>query len=132
LLLYLTPPHLTHLIVYPSISNIIAGINKKAALFEASDNYREAVQLYENSIVNGRINALLLFNLGWCVIHGLGVVNKKKDAIRGRQLWKEAVALAPDQGSEEAAWFLYKEYERDDPTEAQHWYDIAIALGYYE
>ena len=109
-----------------------AGINKKAALFEASDNYMEAVQLYENSIVNGRINALLLFNLGWCLIHGLGVVNKKKDAIRGRQLWKEAVALAPDQGSEEAAWFLYKEYERDDPTEAQHWYDIAIDLGYYE
>ncbi|OEU10365.1 hypothetical protein FRACYDRAFT_247397 [Fragilariopsis cylindrus CCMP1102] len=97
-----------------------AGINKKAALFEASDNYMDAVQLYENTLVNNngrRINALLLFNLGWCLIHGLRV---------------DAVALAPDQGSEEAAWFLYKEYERDDPTEAQHWYDIAIDLGYYE
>jgi hypothetical protein len=115
-----------------SIGCYPAGINKKAALLEASDNYIDAVQLYENSILNGRINALLLFNLGWCLINGLGVVNNKKDSFRGIQLWKDAVALAPDQGSEEAAWYLYKEYERDGPKEAQHWYDIAIDLGYYE
>jgi TPR repeat protein len=108
-----------------------AGINKKAALLEKEDNYVDAVQLYENSILNGRINALLLFNLGWCLINGRNE-NNKKDSIRGIQLWKDAVALAPDQGSEEAAWFLYKEYERDDPKEAKHWYDIAIDLGYYE
>jgi hypothetical protein len=108
-----------------------AGINKKAALLEKEDNYVDAVQLYENSILNGRINALLLFNLGWCLINGRNE-NNKKDSIRGIQLWKDAAALAPDQGSEEAAWFLYKEYVRDDPKEAQYWYDLAMDLGYYE
>ena len=108
------------------------GINKKAALLEEHDNYIDAVQLYEHSLSNERTNALLLFNLGWCFMNGLGSVHNKKDTIRGLQLWKDATELAPDEGSEEAAWFLYKEYERDNPIEAQHYYDLAIDLGYYE
>ena len=29
------------------------------------------------------------------------------------------------------AEITFTEYERDDPKEAQHWFDIAIDLGYY-
>lgn len=104
------------------------GINKQAALLEENHDDVGAVKLYEKALEQNRVNALLLFNLGWCLVNGQGV--KKKDVERGISLWKEAVSLAPDGGSEEAAWFLYEEYIRDDPKEAKKWLDIAIELGY--
>ena len=105
-----------------------AGINKKAALLESNDDYRGAVKLYEDCVFNGRENALLLFNLGWCCVNGLGVDKKNRE--RGIELWIEACSLAPDEGSEEAAWYLYKEFERDNPKEAMKWYNLSKELGY--
>lgn len=106
------------------------GVNKKAALLESNDDDYKAMELYENCLTNGRPNALLLFNLGWCLVNGQGV--DRKDSDRGIALMKEAAALAPDEGSEEAAWCLFKEYIRDDSNEAQRWLDLAEELGYYE
>ena len=104
------------------------GVNKKAALLESNGNDSQAVELYEVCLESGRVNALLLFNLGWCLVNG--VENTDRD--RGIALWKEATEMAPDQGSEEAAWNLHREYVRDDPTEAQRWLDFAEELGYCE
>lgn len=104
------------------------GINKKAALLESNQDEAGAVKLYEDSLKKDRVNALLLFKLGWCLVNGRGVI--RKDSVRGIKLWKQAASLAPDEGSEEAAWFLYEEYIRDDPKEAKKWLDLAEELGY--
>jgi len=108
------------------------GVNKKAALFESDGDDFRAVELYEACWRSGRANALLLFNLGWCLLHGKGVQQKNNDRDWGISLWKEATEMAPNEGSEEAAWNLYQEYVRDDPREAQHWLDLAQKLGYCE
>lgn len=104
------------------------GINKKAALLESNGNDFEAVNLYEASLKAGKANALLRFNLGWCLVNGQGV--DRKDRENGIALWKEATEMAPDEGSEEAAWSLYQEFLRDDPKEAQRWLDLAEDLGF--
>lgn len=106
------------------------GVNKQAALLESNGDDSRAVELYELCWKNGRANALLLFNLGWCLVNGRGV--GRVDRARGVSLWKEAVEMAPDEGSEEAAWSLYQEYDRDDPKEAQRWLDLSEELGYCE
>lgn len=107
------------------------GVNKKAALCEAVGDDFQSVRLYEECLAiesGSRVNALLLFNLGWCYINGRGV--DQKDVSRGVSLWKEAVIMSPDEGSEEAAWHLYEMYKRDDPQEAMRWLSIADELGY--
>jgi len=95
---------------------------------ESNGNDFEAVNLYEASLKTGKANALLRFNLGWCHVNGQGV--NRKDREKGIALWKEATEMAPDEGSEEAAWSLYQEFLRDDPKEAQRWLDLAEDLGF--
>jgi TPR repeat protein len=102
------------------------GINKKAALGEAKGHYDMAFQLYHGC---PGPNALLLFNLGWCYVHGEGV---EKNRLQGENLWKQAAAMAPEEGSEEAAWLLYLQYRRDQPKEARQWLQLAPDLGHDE
>mmetsp|Transcript_48534 Transcript_48534/g.117407 ORF Transcript_48534/g.117407 Transcript_48534/m.117407 type:complete len:343 (+) Transcript_48534:72-1100(+) len=108
-----------------------SGVNKKAALLESNGDDVGAFRLYqegydENDLLS---NALLGFNLGWCYVHGTGV---PKDVDRGIQLWKEAAEMAPDEGSEEAAYHLSMEFSRDNPVEASTWLDLAADLGLEE
>jgi len=42
------------------------------------------------------------------------------------------VDMAPDEGSEEASFFLYEQYERDDKGEARKWLEMSAELGYPE
>ena len=105
-------------------------MNKKAALLESNGDDYEAVRLYEECLASDRSNALLLFNLGWSYFNGVGV--DRKDRTKGISMWKQAIEMAPDQGSEEAAFHLYEEFIRDDPREASHWVDIAAELGLQE
>lgn len=112
------------LIAYTAQQRNPTGINKQAALEEAADNYEKAFALYQSC---PHPNALLLMNLGWSYMEGAGT---SKDTLKGIDSWKDAVLLAPDEGSEEAAWFLYQHYRRDDPKEAQKWLSIAASLGY--
>eukprot|EP00536_Pseudo-nitzschia_multiseries_P008759 jgi/Psemu1/66668/estExt_Genemark1.C_2290003 len=107
-----------------------SGVNKHAAQLERDGFESEAAELYRSCYDNGRANALVVFNLGWCYRHGQGV--DSKNASEGIGLWKEAARMAPDEGSEEAAWNLSQEYSREDPREAQKWRDLAEELGYYE
>ena len=115
------------------------GINKKAALLESGGDYHGAARLYESCVARegmeegmggsaSAANALLLFNLGWCLVNGEGT---PRDVARGEGLWRMAATdLAPDEGSEEAAWFLSLQYEREDPQEAARWGRLAAILGY--
>lgn len=106
-----------------------SGVNKKAALMEANDDYSTAMKLYRECYedTSKRINALLLFNLGYCLIHGEGIDHNIEE---GEQLWRDAVKLAPEEGSEESAWFLYQQYsERRDSNMAKHYLNIAADLG---
>ena len=106
-----------------------SGVNKKGAMMESNDDYSGAMRLYRECYEDEskRTNALLLFNLGYCLIHGEGV---NRDVEEGEKLWRDAVALAPEEGSEEAAWFLYQQYsERGDVLKARQCLDIAASLG---
>lgn len=69
----------------------------------AMDSWR-AAQCFEAAAAQG--SALGLFNFGFALVHGIGVA---RDVRRGLAMWAEAVALAPDDGSEEAAYHLYDE-----------------------
>ena len=62
-------------------------------------------------------------------MYGIGV---EKDRTKAVSFWEDASSMAPDEGSEEAAWNLYQEYKRDDPKKAQPWLDLAVDLGYDE
>lgn len=107
-----------------------SGVNKKAALMEGNDDYSTAMKLYRECYedTSKRKNALLLFNLGYCLIHGEGIDHNIEE---GEQLWKDAIKLAPEEGSEESAWFLYQQYsERRDSNMAKHYMDIAADLGH--
>mmetsp|Transcript_12330 Transcript_12330/g.28093 ORF Transcript_12330/g.28093 Transcript_12330/m.28093 type:complete len:287 (-) Transcript_12330:21-881(-) len=103
------------------------GVNKKAALLESNDDDFGAVRLYQEAVERGRVNALLLFNLGWAYIHGSGV---EADRERGLNLWRESAGREPDEGSEEAAWNLHLELEGEDRDEANKWLIVAQDLGY--
>ena len=106
-----------------------SGVNKKGAIMESNDDYSSAMRLYRECYENEskRTNALLLFNLGYCLIHGEGA---NRDVEEGEKLWRDAVALAPEEGSEEAAWFLYQQYsERGDVLKARQCLDVAASLG---
>jgi TPR repeat protein len=127
------------LIEYSASMGNPTGINKKAALLEQlNDDEVGAFHLYQTCYDSGigvgsrsgsgRVNALLLFNLGWYYVNGLGI--ERKDVGKGIELWKDAADMAPDEGSEESAWYLYEHYKRDDPREAQKWFDLAFELGY--
>jgi len=117
------------LIEYCALVGNPTGVNKKGALLESNDDGQAAYKLYKACYDSGRINALLLFNLGWCHMYGIGV---KKDRIKAISFWEGASSMSPDEGSEEAAWNLYQEYKRDDPKKAQPWLDLAVDLGYDE
>lgn len=108
-----------------------SGVNKKAALLESNDDWSNAAHLYErhSNDKSTRNNALLLFNWGYCLVNGNGV---GQDIRAGETRWKEAVDMAPDEGSEEAAYFLYEQYARDDIGEARKWLEISAELGYQE
>ena len=106
-----------------------SGVNKKGAMMESNDDYSGAMRLYRECYEDEskRTNALLLFNLGYCLIHGEVV---DRDVEEGEKLWRDAVALAPEEGSEEAAWFLYQQYsEIGDVVKARQCLDIAASLG---
>jgi len=103
------------------------GINKKAALLESNDDDYGALKLYNSCYEEGRVNALLLFNLGWCLYNGRGM--DEKNVEKGMQLWKDAAEMAPDEGSEEAGWYLYEDLKRENPKDAKMWLDLAVQLG---
>ena len=120
------------LIEYSAQEGNPTGVNKKAALYELQDNVDEesAFELYKQSYCeNGRFNALTLFNLGWYYMNGMGNLVKKEEE-RGIEFWEMAVTMAPDEGSEESAWFLYDYFKRDEPTKAEKWLQIAYNLGF--
>ena len=108
-----------------------SGVNKKAAMLESNDDWFSAASLYEYHYNDeaSRKNALLLFNWGYCLVNGNGV---QQDIQSGEKIWKEAVDMTPDEGSEEAAYFLYEQYARDDVGEARKWLEISAELGYQE
>jgi len=103
------------------------GVNKKAALLESDDDYYGAFDLYNSCYESSSVNALMLFNLGWCLYNAQGV--DEKNAKKGMQLWKDASQMAPDEGSEEAAWYIYNDLKRESPKEAEVWLDLAVELG---
>jgi TPR repeat protein len=134
------------LIEYCASQHNPSGVNKQAALLQlqleeetnnsydesySSDEQADVAPLYQACVDRERINALLLFNLGWCHVHGQGGVDRK-DITRGEAYWRQAAAMAPDEGSEEAAWNLYEQYQRNDPQEARPWLQLAVDLGYEE
>ena len=108
-----------------------SGVNKKGAMLESNDDWFNAAHLYEKHCIDKstRNNALILFNWGYCLVNGNGV---ERDAQAGETIWKEAVDMAPDEGSEEAAYFLYEQCVRDDIGEARRWLEISAELGYQE
>jgi len=88
------------------------GLTKLGVLYDegtseltggASDPWR-AAKHFEAAAATG--SALGLFNLGWALVHGIGT---GRDVVRGLELWREAAALAPEDGSEEAAYYIYEE-----------------------
>jgi TPR repeat protein len=85
------------------------GINKQVALLEERDDLKSAVDLLETCIATGRANALVYFNLGYFLVHGEKGGAVELDENRGEEMWKKAVDLAPDEGSEEAAYFLSRQ-----------------------
>lgn len=119
-----------HLIDYCAQMNNPTGVNKKAALLEIDEDHEGAFHLYQDCYDRGNANALLKLNLGWCWINGIGVV--RKDVVKGEDFWRGAVEMAPDEGSEEAAWYLYEQNVRENPNVANPWFDIAIKLGFKE
>ena len=92
-----------------------------------NDDEFGAFRLYKEAVERGRVNALLLFNLGWAYVHGSGV---DADRERGLKLWRKAADRGPDEGSEEAAWNLHLELEGEDRDEADKWLQVAQRLGY--
>lgn len=120
-----------HCIEYAASVGNPSGVNKKAALFESNDDWFGASRLYEQCHDDEatRKNALLLFNWGYCLVNGNGV---ERNVQFGERIWKEAVDMSPDEGSEEAAYFLYEQYVRDDVVEARRWLEISAELGYQE
>lgn len=116
---------------YAASAGSPSGVNKKAVLLESSGDWFGAARLYEQfyNDETTRKNALLLFNWGYCLVNGNGV---EQNIDAGESLWKQAVDMAPDEGSEEAAYFLYEQYVREVKQEARRWLEISAELGYQE
>jgi TPR repeat protein len=106
-----------------------AGTNKKVALLEELENYKEAADLLEKCIASGRANALVYFNLGYLLVHQ-GETNYV-DETRGEDSWRQAIKLAPDEGSEEAAYFLSRQPSQT-ATESIRLLQFAADLGFPE
>lgn len=117
------------MIEFCALQNNPSGVNKKCRLLEDNDNESDAFRLYKENYELGRVNALLLFNLGWCYMNGQGV---HKNTEEGIKMWEKAAALAPDEGAEEASWYLYEHYKRDLPVESEKWISVAADLGFEE
>jgi hypothetical protein len=109
------------------------GINKQAALLESEDDdYNGALRLYQSCLENENENvtALVLLNLGYSLVNGPGDVSK--DVELGEFYWEQAAAMAPDEGSEEAAYFLSQQYDRTDYAESKRWLQLSADLGFPE
>mmetsp|Transcript_21657 Transcript_21657/g.32907 ORF Transcript_21657/g.32907 Transcript_21657/m.32907 type:complete len:341 (-) Transcript_21657:473-1495(-) len=110
-----------------------SGVNKKGAIMESNDDFLGAMRLYRECYEDDtkRINPLLLFNLGYCLVHGDGTDGDDMEV--GERLWRDAVEMAPEEGSEEAAWFLYQQYSaRDDEDTAGVFLNVAADLGHQD
>ena len=56
-----------------------------------------------------------------------------RDEVAGERFWRDAVDMAPEEGSEEAAWFLYQQYAaRDNGSMATKFLDVAADLGHQD
>lgn len=111
------------------------GLTKLGVLYDegtsgfAQDSWR-ACQLFEQAASAG--SALGLFNYGWSLVHGIGT---SRDVDRGLKVWAAAVALAPDDGAEEAAYFLYDERKCMDEVQVARFrpgkcLKLSARLGY--
>lgn len=69
----------------------------------AQDSW-EAVRCFEAAAAQG--SALGRFHFGWALVHGIGT---PRDVPRGLEQWVSAMRSAPEDGAEEAAYYLYEE-----------------------
>ena len=86
-------------IAFASVGNPLR-VNKKAAMMESNDDFLVAIRLYRECYDDDetkRRNALLLSNLGYCLVHRDGNDCNKVEA--GEQLWRDTVDVAPEEGS---------------------------------
>ena len=77
-------------------------------------------------------SALGLFAHGWSLVYGIG---SPRDVENGFAAWAAAAALAPDDGSEEAAFFLYDERSAMSAAQVKKYRPgahlrLAASLGY--
>ena len=107
------------------------GLSKLGVLYDegasglSPDSWR-AAQCFEAAAARG--SALGLFNHGWALLYGIG---SARDVQRGLAAWKAAAALAPEDGSEEAAFHLYEERALlPDRAEAVIYLKLSHDLGF--
>jgi TPR repeat protein len=90
------------------------GLCKLGVLYTDGDSglprdATRAYDLFDRAAASG--SALGLFNHGWSLVHGVGA---PRDVDRGLTQWAAAARLAPDDGAEEGAFFLWAERGRMD------------------
>jgi TPR repeat protein len=90
-----------------------------------------AAQCFERGAADG-LSALALFNHGWALVHGIG---RARDVDEGLRQWDAAAKKAPDDGSEEAAFFLYDERSVMSAAQVKNYRPgsrlrLAASLGY--
>jgi TPR repeat protein len=107
------------------------GINKQVALLEERDDLKSAFEHLETCIATGRANSLVYFNLGYFLVHGEKGGAVELDESRGEEMWRKAIDLAPDEGSEEAAYFLSRQAFQP-AHESIKLLHLAAELGYPE
>lgn len=96
------------LIAACAAEGVPAGLNKLGVLLENGEIPGEpaepamAYRSYSASAAQG--NALGLFCKGYALVNGVGVEPDEAEAFRA---WEAAAALAPNDGSEEAAFWLW-------------------------
>jgi TPR repeat protein len=109
-----------------------SGINKQVSMLEELGHYKESIDLLEECIASGMPNALLYFNLGYLLLVDPGE-SKQDDVIttrqRGQDCWRQAIDLAPDEGSEEAAYFSSRQ-SYQSPKESMRLLNLAADLGF--
>ena len=90
------------------------GLCKLGVLYDSGESglprdATRAYDLFERAAASG--SALGLFNHGWALVHGVGA---PRDVDRGLAQWAAAARRAPDDGAEEASFFLWAERGRMD------------------
>ena len=122
------------LIDYCASHNNPSGINKQAAIMESNQNDLGARQLYEECRRSGNVNSLLYMNLGWSYLYGNPYETKKENNLimKGMECFHLATQMAPDEGSEEAAWYLYQEYKDTKWKDAIRFLKLSADLGYHD